>query len=86
RQPGRIRAGSRLRIQAGAPFRLHCTLDEWATVIEIDARGTRLGVWYADVDVSRDQKAPVRFTFRWTDVGTWEGRDFAVLIDPAVEG
>ena len=27
------------------------------------------------------QKAPVRFTFFWTAVGRWEGRDFQVGVD-----
>jgi len=86
RQPGRIRAGSRLRIQAEAPFRLHATMDDWATVSEADALATSLGVWFTDLDVPRGQTAPIRFTFRWTEPGTWEGRDFPVLVDPPAEG
>ncbi len=84
RQPLHMRAGSLLRVQAAAPFRLHSTRDEWADATDTEARPTRLGVWYADIDVQPEQKAPVRFTFYWTDAGHWEGRDYVVAVDPPV--
>jgi glucoamylase len=84
RRPRTIRAGALLRVHAEAPFRLRSSTDEWQTAVDTGARATPLGVWYADIDVARDQKAPVRFTFYWTEAGTWEGRDFEVLVDPPV--
>jgi len=42
---------------------------------------TAVGVNFADLPVLPDQEAPLRFTFFWTQPGTWEGRDFAVGID-----
>jgi glucoamylase len=82
RQPLRIRAGVLLRVQARAPFRLRSSTDEWATAIDTCAHATRLGVWHTDIEVARDQRAPVRFTFYWTDAGTWEGRDFEDVDPP----
>ena len=82
RQPRRVPAGSRIRIQAEAPFRLHSTTDEWSTAADTQATKTRLGVWYTDVEVPRGQAAPCRFTFFWPEAGRWEGRDFVVQVDP----
>ena len=46
----------------------------------ISALGTALGIYYLDIPVPQRQRAPVRFTFCWTDGNRWEGRDFAVEI------
>jgi len=78
RQPGSAAAGSTLRAQAPAPFRLRWTLDEWRTPKDSDSSPTAIGIHYADMEIPRQQRGPVRFTFYWPGRGGWEGRDFAV--------
>jgi glucoamylase len=82
RQPRGLTAGTRLRVQTTAPFRLRWSRDEWATSSDVEGAATRLGTWYTDLEVPLDQAAPVRFTFYWTQASRWEGRDFEVLVDP----
>lgn len=84
RQVSSLPAGGTLRIQAAAPFQLHWTRDEWQRAD--DTRSTPTGLenhQYVDIQVSPGQRAPVRFTFFWTTVGHWEGRDFQVGIGGA---
>jgi glucoamylase len=83
RQPKSMRAGSVLRIQSKEPFIIHWTRDEWHTVEETASMMTPLDFTYVDLEVATDQTAPIRFTFRWRDPDRWEGRDYAVAIDPA---
>ena len=75
-----VRLGWTLRVQAGAPFRLRWSDDEWRHVHDAPSVDTAAGVSFADVPVRLDQEAPLRFTFFWARSGTWEGRDFAVAI------
>ena len=74
-------AGGTLRIQAASPFRLHWTCDEWKQATDTDSTSIGTGHEYVDIPVPWGRKAPVRFTFFWTTVGQWEGRDFQVGID-----
>jgi glucoamylase len=69
-----------LRIQCARPFMLHWTNDEWRHVHDLKATPTPIGIDYADIEVDPSWRAPIRFTFLWTDDGTWEGKDFAVEI------
>jgi glucoamylase len=80
RQVRSVAAGHTLRIQASSSFRLRWTLDEWATPKDGVALGTALGIHYLDIPVPRAQRAPVRFTFYWTDGDRWEGKNFVVAI------
>jgi glucoamylase len=80
RQVRSVAAGHTLRIQASSSFRLRWTLDEWATPKDGVALSTELGIHYLDIPVPRAQRAPVRFTFYWTDGDRWEGKNFAVAI------
>ena len=81
RQVRSLPAGGTLRIQAASPFRLHWTCDEWKQAHDTDSTSIGTGHEYVDIRVAPGQKAPVRFTFFWTTVGRWEGRDFQVGID-----
>jgi glucoamylase len=81
RQVGRIKKGYTLRIQVPAPFRLHWTSDEWNTVTDTPSVGTALGIDFVDVPIPADQRAPVRFTFVWTNSSSWEGRDYMVEVE-----
>ena len=86
RQVRSLPAGGCLRIQAASPFRLHWTPDEWKQAHDTDSASVGTGHEYADIRVSPGQRAPVRFTFFWTIVGHWEGRDFQVAIDMGEKG
>lgn len=82
RQVRAVRAGSALRVMSPAPFLLHWTLDDWRTVADTRATMTALGIGYVDIPVPPAQRAPVRFTFLWTEPGRWEGRDYEVAVVP----
>ncbi len=78
RQPRRVPAGGTLRIQRPSPFLLHWTQDEWRRSRDSESVATEVGIHYVDIPIGKDQKAPIRFTFYWTEEGRWEGRDFRV--------
>ena len=78
RQVRSLPAGGTLRIQAASPFRLRWTCNEWKQTHDTGSTPIETGHEYVDVRVPAEQKAPVRFTFFWTTVGHWEGRDFQV--------
>jgi glucoamylase len=80
RQPRAVSAGGRLRIQAQAPFRLRWSDDAWSTLRDTASTATSLGIHFVDLPAARGARAPLRFTFFWTDAGRWEGRDFAVAV------
>jgi glucoamylase len=80
RQVSAVRAGFILRVQAGAPFLLHWTRDDWGTVEESHSTSTALGIEYLDIAIPSRQSGRIRFTFFWTDAGRWEGRDFEVSV------
>lgn len=83
RQVRSLPAGGTLRIQAAAPFRLHWTRNEWTQAQDSDSVSVGTGHEYADIQVSPEQLAPIRFSFFWTAVGRWEGRDFQVGVNDA---
>ncbi len=80
RQVRQIAAGNVLRVQAPAPFLLHWTADEWQTVKDTTTNSSNLGICFVDIPVPTRQKAPVRFTFFWTQSERWEGRDYEVKV------
>ncbi|HEX7523976.1 MAG TPA: glycoside hydrolase family 15 protein [Candidatus Deferrimicrobium sp.] len=80
RQVSEVRQGFILRIQAGAPFLLHWTRDDWGATEDSHSTPTALGIDYLDVDILPQQGGRIRFTFFWTDTGRWEGRDFEVAV------
>ena len=86
RQVRSLATGGTVRIQAGSPFRLHWTCDQWNQAHDTDSQSIETGHEYVDIQVSPDQQAPIRFTFFWTAAGHWEGRDFQVDIDIAGRG
>ncbi len=78
RQVSSVREGFTLRIQAGAPFLLHWTRDDWGAMEASRSTPTALGIEYLDIAGPPKGSGPIRFTFFWTDAGRWEGRDFEV--------
>ncbi|MBI4832451.1 MAG: glucan 1,4-alpha-glucosidase, partial [Candidatus Lindowbacteria bacterium] len=80
RRVRRVMRGQTLRVQAPAAFRLRWTVDEWETVNDTTGASTNLGIYFTDIPIGHDQKAPIRFTFYWTDKGEWEGKDYLVKV------
>ena len=82
RQARQVQRGYTLRIQCSAPFRLHWTADQWRMITDTSSTATALGIHYVDIPVQLDQQAPIQFTFFWTALGQWEGRDYMVEVVP----
>lgn len=80
RQPRVVPAGWKLRVQAPAPFHLVWTSDYWQTNEVSPSTATNLGISFVDLSISRGQKAPMEFTFFWTEKQQWEGRNYQVAI------
>lgn len=85
-----VRKGQTLRIMAPASFHLVWTLDGWKTVRKDPSLPSGAGVSFFDIRISLHQKAPVHFTFYWTEEAaypffrshkdTWEKIDYEVRI------
>lgn len=80
RQPRTVEAGAKLRILGAAPFRLRSSIDEWQSNADLDSKATQLAQHFVDINVSTDQRAPIRFTFFWPESGNWEGRNYEVAV------
>jgi glucoamylase len=80
RQPRTVARGYTIRIQSPAAFRLRWTRDEWQSAADTVSSPTALGIEFVDIAVSVDQRAPIRFTFFWTQANRWEGRDYEVAV------
>ena len=72
--------GGTLRVQAPAAFRLRWSRDEWQNIDETPSNPTPLGIEFVDIPLAPDQRAPIRFTFFWTQTNQWEGRDYEVAV------
>jgi glucoamylase len=76
-----IEPGSRLRVETLAPARVHCSIDGWATTMELETTDTGLGIQYADVPIAGLAAGDrVLFTFFWPSTSNWEGTDFEVMV------
>ncbi len=78
RRVSTVSAGEVLRIQTPSAFRVRWTLDNWQAFRDTSSIATGLGVHFVDICVPRQQRAPVRFTFFWTEEQRWEGRNYEV--------
>jgi glucoamylase len=72
-----IQRGQTLRIQASAPFRLHCSQNGWDTTQDLLSTSTALGIDYVDLT----PRHSLCFTFFWTADGRWEGVDYEVAVE-----
>lgn len=81
RQVRAVKTETTLRIQAPQAFWLHWTDNEWQDVHETRATATVLDIEFVDVPIERDQRLPIRFTFRWVDGQRWEEKDYTVEIE-----
>jgi len=80
RQVRQVASGQTLRIQAPANFRLRWSANEWQNINDTSAISTGLGIYFVDIPIDEEQRAPLRFTFFWTDSEQWEGRDYVARI------
>ncbi len=78
RRVRKVKRGGTLRVQNRGAFRLHWTVNEWATVSDTDSTPTKLGVEFVDIRI--DSTQTVRFTFFWPHTNQWEGRDYSVTV------
>ena len=75
-----VERGWTLRIQAAAEFMLHWSRDEWQTMQDMHASSTAVGIYFVDLQVPKDQCAPIRFTFYWKRESRWAGQDHQVHV------
>ena len=75
-----VAPGSLLRVIADSPFRLRHSGDDWKTASETEASALSIGIYYADLPISKEPETSARFTFFWTDREQWEGQDFCVTV------
>jgi glucoamylase len=75
-----VAAGKTLRVLAPSPFHLRWSLDEWKGFNDSEATPTAVGIYGVDMGIPKRQRAPVRFTFYWSEGDRWEGKDFSVEI------
>jgi hypothetical protein len=62
---------------------LRWTLDEWKTWHDAETNDTKLGIHLIDFPANELAKGnEIIFTFRWTESGNWEGRNFRVALGP----
>ncbi|MEP7339214.1 MAG: glycoside hydrolase family 15 protein [Acidobacteriota bacterium] len=78
RQPQSVITGTTLRVQAAAGFTLRWTANEWREIHDSRSVATALGIEFVDIPLPPDQRAPIRFTFYWTESARWEGQNFQV--------
>ncbi|HEY4320317.1 MAG TPA: glucan 1,4-alpha-glucosidase [Gemmatimonadales bacterium] len=74
-------AGKILRIETLAPAVIHWSADDWATASDIASRDTGFGMHVTDLPTTASPAGTTfRFTMHWSDVDSWEGTDFAVVV------
>jgi len=79
RQVSAVAVGTRLRVQADAPFLLHWTSDDWQHATDTRSTSTALDIEFVDLQVIQ-QEMPIRFTFFWPKDNRWEGRDYTIAV------
>lgn len=78
RQPRTVEPAATLRVIAAQPFRLHASDDAWRTATDIESTETGLGLHYIDLAALGEVGRSWNFTFYWSLVGRWEGRNYLV--------
>jgi glucoamylase len=83
----RLPAGRTLRIIVGAEASLRWSADGWASAQTVEAtKQSVLGLWFAELPTADlPAGAVVEFTFFWKAAQRWEGRNFSVSVNPAVD-
>lgn len=78
RQVRSVKRGHILRVQVPAAFHLHWSEDEWRSAKTTPSSTALSGINFADIPITNEQQAPIRFTFYWTADDRWEGQDYTV--------
>jgi glucoamylase len=78
----RMTAGKRLRILADSHFLLRWSPDDWSTVNNIESRHIGYAGHVVDIETETGQQGRIGFTFAWLPECRWEGRNFAVELEP----
>jgi glucoamylase len=74
-------AGKILRIETLVKAKIHWSKNNWETVIDTITEYSELGIYYADLHVSKMQKGGrILFTFYWLEAKRWENINFSVEI------
>jgi len=75
--------GRTLRIEVLAPAVVRWSIDGWTTLHDSSTSASGLGVHLVDLATAElAVGTTVRFTFLWTDVDRWEGRNFETSVEP----
>jgi glucoamylase len=80
RQLRSMMSGRTLRIQASVEFMLRWTANEWQDIHDTRSTATLLQIHFVDIPVAQEQRAPIRFTFYWTEEERWQEQDFQVTL------
>jgi glucoamylase len=72
--------GSALEVEDRAPFRLHCGLDGWHQVRDIEATQGPFGIWSVRLGAA-ELAGAAEFNFTRCYAGGWEGVDHRLRID-----
>lgn len=75
--PGQI-----LRLQLDAAANVRWTDDGWISCRDMQTRNFGNGIYFVDIRTEAVQ-GNIEFTFCWTTVNRWEGRNISVAIQPA---
>ena len=76
-----ISAGKILRIELIAPAVIRWSSDNWKSFQDTETLDTGADIYKADIETtSLNPDEQIQFTFLWSDVNRWEGKNFYVKI------
>jgi glucoamylase len=78
RQLPAMARGKSLRFPLSHSFQVRWSADGWASYKDLTSTATAVGIHYADIPTDPATPSPLSFTFFWTEVGQWEGRNYQV--------
>jgi glucoamylase len=78
RQLPAMARGKSLRFPLSHSFQVRWSADGWASYKDVTSTATAVGIHYADIPTDPATPGPLSFTFFWTEVGQWEGRNYQV--------
>ena len=79
--------GKILRFVLVSPALVHWSFDRWKNSHDINTTDTGIGVYIVDLPTTDlPVGSRVVFTFYWTKVEKWEGKDYEVIIEPKETG
>jgi len=85
RQPAYLHSGTPLRVLVPAAFRLRWTDSAWSSWTDSESTPTAIGLHWVDLPALGSTSAGYEFTFFWIESQRWEGRNFAVRMDPSTD-